>query len=247
MLHTFLQSQDFNDKDIEVYLDIYQHGQSYASTIALRTKLDRTTVYSVLKRLVNKGVIAQTKIDGVSAYIPVAPEIFLNQIDSQIDELKDQRQQTEQFLAELSKIKPQGYEKPRIQIYEGEEGIISLYEQTIQEAGQQKAFLTLKHIPLRIRNYLTGPFIKNKLANNVRSQVLIAESDRSTNYQQLDKTSNRETRIVKSHPFQIHSEIVLFGERSVAIIDFHQQAYGIVIESDTLYKTVETLFDLVWG
>ena len=43
------------------------------------------------------------------------------------------------------------------------------------------------------------------------------------------------------------SEIMLFGGREVAIIDFHKQPYGMVISSETLYKTVDGLFDFIWS
>ena len=50
VLTSFLENQGLNSKDIEIYLDIYKHGQSFASSVSHRTGIDRTTVYSVIKR-----------------------------------------------------------------------------------------------------------------------------------------------------------------------------------------------------
>lgn len=247
ILKSFLTSQGLNDKDIQVYLDLFAHGQSFASTIALRCKLDRTTVYAVLKRLVNKGLIAQTKVGDVTAFIPLPAETFLQHLDQQISELDNKKQETVSFIEELNKVKKHNYHKPRIQIYEGDAAIISLYEQTVAQKGEQKAFLTLQDIPVEVAGYLKKAFIKNKLKNKVTSQVLVADSKYSQKYKDLDSKSNRQTKIVAEHPFSIHAEIILFNKREVAIIDFHEQAYGIVIESETLYKTIETLFDTIYN
>jgi sugar-specific transcriptional regulator TrmB len=242
----FLENQGFNDKDTKVYLDVFAHGQSFASTIALRNKLDRTTVYSVLKRLIAAGVIAQTKIEGVSAYVPISPSIFLNQIEQDIAELEARKKVTHGFISEMQKLQKVDYHRPKIQIYEGDAAVISLYEYSLSVGGEQKAFLTLRNIPEAVEKYLRTTFIETKLKNNVNSQVLVAESDQAKRYQGLDLKSNRKTKIITKHPFELHAEIILFGGKEVAIIDFHKQAYGIVIQSQTLYDTMATLFACLW-
>ncbi len=244
---TFLESKGFNKKDIAVYLDISKYGISYASSIAIRTKIDRTTVYSALKRLLQKGVIAQTEVNDVRAYMSVSPEIFLSQIERKIEDLNDQKKSVSLFLEEMKKLKKQTYEKPKIQIFEGDEAIISLYDSTLEKGGEQKSFLTLDKIPKPLEAYLKKTFIAAKIKKNVHSKVIVCDSPRSRLYESLDRKSNRETKIVKNHPFSLASEIILFQEKSIAIIDFHRQIYGIVIQSETLYKTIETLFDYVWS
>jgi hypothetical protein len=32
----------------------------------------------------------------------------------------------------------------------------------------------------------------------------------------------------------------------VAIVDFHEQIYGMVIESATMYKTIDAMFEYIW-
>lgn len=247
LIESFLRNNNFNKKDERIYLDIFKHGQSFASSIALRTGIDRTTVYSALKRLLKKGVIAQTKMNEVKAYMALSPEIFLQSVERKIDDLQSEKKMAGLFVKEMAKLNKQAFAQPKIKIFEGDDAIISLYSQTLERGGLQKSFLTLDSFPEGLKHFLTKQFIELKKRKKVFSRVLVAEGKRSERYKSLDKVSNRETRIVKGHPFQLYAEIILFGGNQVAIIDFHQQIYGMVINSETFYKTVETLFDFVWG
>lgn len=242
----FLQAQGLNKKDIEVYLDLHKHGQSFASTVSTRTGIDRTTVYSVLKRLLKSGTVVQTKMNTFRAYVAVSPEIFMDKIDRSIEDLTIRKKSAQLFLEEMSKIKKQSFIKPKIRIYEGDESIMGLYEHTLERPGLQKSFLTIKRIPDSLKEYLKKQYIQKKLKKQVHSKVLIANTKFSAKYKSLDHRSNRETKIVTSHPFDLHSEVIMFNDNEVAMIDFNKQLYGIVIESATLYKTIETLFDFIW-
>lgn len=246
MIESFLKNNNFNDKDIQIYLDIFRHGQSFASSVATRTEIDRTTVYSALKRLLKQGIIVQTKLNDVRAYMAVSPEIFVDRVDRRMDELKAERNMALIFAKEIQKISKSDFLAPKIRIFEGVDAIKNLYEQTLEKSGQQKSFLTLDYIPQSLRQFLTVQFIESKKKKKVFSKVLVANNSKSKRYGELDRESNRESRVVKSHPFNLHSEIILFAGKQVAIIDFHKQIYGMVIDSETFYKTMEAMFDFIW-
>lgn len=247
LIESFLRNNDFNKKDKQIYLDVFQHGQSFASSIALRTGIDRTTVYSSLKRLLKKGVIVQTQMNEVKAYMAVSPEIFMDNIERKIGDLESEKKMAGLFVKEMNDMKKSSFIEPKIKIFEGDDAIMNLYSQTLEKGGLQKSFLTLDSFPIGLKDFLTKQFIELKKRRKVFSRVIVADGKRSERYKSLDNVSNRETKIVKGHPFQLHAEIILFGGTQVAIIDFNKQIYGMVINSETFYKTVETLFDFVWG
>jgi sugar-specific transcriptional regulator TrmB len=247
VIGSFLKNQAFNEKDIQVYLDVFRHGQSFASSIALRTGIDRTTVYSVLKRLVKRGVLVEATINDVASYMPVSPEVFLQEIDHKVDELEARRKVAGLFVDELKGLKRTVFDKPDIKIYEGIEAVIGLYERTLIKNSLQKVFTSLNSLPEGMGEFLKKRFIDLKVKKGVVSRVIVADTKFSKRYKALDLSSNRKTVIAKKYPLDLHSEVILYGEKEVAIIDFHQHIYGIVIESSTLYKSLEALFDYIWS
>lgn len=247
IIESFLENQGFNEKDISVYLDVFRHGQSFASSIALRTGIDRTTVYSVLKRLVKKGVVVEARINDVSSYMPVSPEVFMQEIDHKMDDLLAKKKMAALFAEQMKGLSRGTFDKPDIKIYEGVDAVIKLYERTLIKDSVQKVFTSLHALPEGMGEFLKRRFIDLKIERGVLSRVIVGDSKFANKYKSLDDSSNRKTVIVKSQPFDMHAEVILYGKKEVAIVDFHKQIYGIVIESETLRKSMETMFDYIWG
>lgn len=243
---TFLKNQGLNEKDTQIYLDIFEHGQAFASSIALRTKIDRTTVYSVLKRLLKRGLLVQSVVNEVAVYIAVSPEIFVRDLDREMEEIKARKGIAAAAVVEMAKLAKSAYVKPKTRVYEGDKAIVNLYQETLVEGDVQKAFINLTSMPGAMKDFLKKRFISEKIAKKVFSKVLVTESEKSERYKTLDKASNRESRIVKAHPFNLQSEIILFNGCEVAMIDFNKQIHGIVVESETFYATMEAIFDYIW-
>lgn len=243
---TFLKNQGLNEKDIQIYLDVFEHGQAFASSIAHRTRVDRTTVYSVLKRLVKRGLLVQSEVNEVAVYIAVSPEVFVRDLDREMEELRARKGVAAAAMVEMAKLAKSTYVKPKTRVYEGDRAIVNLYQETLVVGDVQKAFINLTSMPGVMKDFLKKHFINEKIAKGVFSKVLVAESEKSERYQMLDKVSNRESRVVKAHPFNLQSEIILFGGCQVAMIDFNKQIHGIVVESETFYATMEAIFDYIW-
>ncbi len=246
LISGFLSSYGLNEKDIAVYLNIYKYGSSIASAVSLRTSIDRTTVYSVIKRLVKRGLIVQTKNKNVLCYAPVAPQVFMDKLEKEIDEMAARKKSASMFVEEMNKISRISTIKPRTRIYEGREAIESLYRATLDTKVSQKSFVSVQRIPSELQHFLKYDFINLKKRRGVQSRVLIPVSSFAQKYKALDETSNRTTKIIKNHPFELHSEIILFNEKGIAIVDFQEHSMGIIIESATLYKSIEALFDYIW-
>lgn len=245
-INSFLERQGFNEKDKKVYLDIYRHGASFASSVAVRTNIDRTTVYAVLKRLIRKGFVVQTKINKVRAYVVVSPEIFGDKINSQIETLEKHRSDAVEFAKSLSKLEKSSYMRPGVTIYEGAESVKNLYEQTLIKKSQQKCFLTIRKIPTPLKDFLARHFINEKIKKKVFSKVIIKDGKAARLYKRLDSMSNRETKLVSSLPIDMQAEIILFDENKIAIIDFNENLYGLLIESPSVFKSLESVFDMIW-
>ncbi len=79
MIETLLKQLGFNEKEIIVYLTIQKAGKIAPLAIAKQTNLNRTTVYSIAKILVGRGVISED-LGGSTRYFVALPPQDLNQI-----------------------------------------------------------------------------------------------------------------------------------------------------------------------
>lgn len=72
MLEQYLKQLGFGEKEISVYLCIVEHGKLSAAAVSRITKINRTTVYSVAKELIKKGII-QEDLGGTNRYYTALP------------------------------------------------------------------------------------------------------------------------------------------------------------------------------
>lgn len=247
IFHQLKNILGLNDKDIEIYRDLFQFGPSAASTIAARTRIDRTTVYAVLKRLINKGVIVKTIKNETSIFVALKPNVFEQQLRNDIAIQEKKLNSLQDLIPQLLSFQQESGSRPTIQIFEGPSSITSLYEQLLHSSKKQDAFLTIEKLPSTLKNYLIKDYIEQKLRLKVKSRVLVEDSQRAQQYKLLDQKANRQTKLLPKGDFPFETEIIIGENDEVAIIDFRQELIGVFIKSSSIRKTLKRIFDLLWA
>ncbi|MFT7183842.1 MAG: sugar-specific transcriptional regulator TrmB [Oceanicoccus sp.] len=235
-----------NEKDAKIYLDLLRFGSSAASSTATRTQIDRTTVYAALKRLIRKGLVSQTKRDGTTFFASLDPDALEVSIQRDIQEKQTKLNVLKALLPDLEALKNTESVRPAVQIFEGVDGVIALYELMLKENDELSAFLTVAHLPKELKSYLTDTYIKRKIKRGVHSRVLVSDSKRAKRYQELDPKGNRTTKITPEGSLPFETEIII-GTDGVAMIDLQDQFFGVFIKSPSIRNTLNSIFELVWG
>lgn len=240
------QLLQLNEKDVKIYLDLLQHGSSAASTIALRTQIDRTTVYAVLKRLLKKGFLTEGKQHNTTCFTALDPDLLESALQKELDAKKKQMTLLKSILPDLLAFKNQETVRPAVQIFEGPDGVISLYELTLKNSQMHDAFLTVDTLPKELESYLKKTYIQHKLDRKVKSRVIVSDAPNAKAYQKLDKKANRETKILPEGFLPFETEIII-GEHEIAVIDLSSSSFfGVLIRSKSIRNTMASLFDVMW-
>jgi sugar-specific transcriptional regulator TrmB len=131
MINEVLKKLGFGDKEIEVYLAILKHGKITPAELAKTTGINRTTIYSVSKELVKKGVITED-LGGSVVYFVASPPKDLGQIIKKEEkQLEEKKGLIDNAIKELADLAGQTkYSIPKI-IFVAEEDLENyLYKQT---------------------------------------------------------------------------------------------------------------------
>ncbi len=115
MLNQYLQQLGFSEKEIAVYLCVLENGKLSAAAVSRITKINRTTVYSVSKELINKGIIHED-LGGTSRYYTaLSTDELRNLYKTQEEELKQKKGIIENVIRELEVLpKSKQYSVPKI-------------------------------------------------------------------------------------------------------------------------------------
>jgi len=144
MVKDSLREFGLSEKEIKVYLALIELGQKRASAIAQRAGTNRSTTYIVLDELMKRGLVGVAEKNGVKLYNSAPPEQL-------VAYLKDMAKKYERFAHIAKKIAPQlkttqkvVIAEPKVQLYEGVEGIRTVYEDTLSSLEKIRTHATKK-------------------------------------------------------------------------------------------------------
>ncbi|HYV33956.1 MAG TPA: helix-turn-helix domain-containing protein [Candidatus Limnocylindria bacterium] len=124
MINQTLDKLGMSDKEAAIYLAVLQQGRALPTHISKMTKINRTTVYSVAKDLVEKGFIVED-LGGKNTYLVAVPPQDLKHLirkeekafenkkksfESAIGELEDFAKNTKYFIPKITFVQEEDLE-----------------------------------------------------------------------------------------------------------------------------------------
>ena len=226
-----------------IYEFLIKNGPQPAGKVSLKTPLKRGLVYKLLEQLVESGlVIKKDEPEKVAIFEPAHPLKLKELAEKKEEQAKNAQEALKGVLEKLTLDYNLISGKPGVKFYEGQEGIIKVYEQlleqganidSIEDKGEMAAF-----IPEYSKNY---PW--RRVRRNIFNRV-VAPSDNTIN--PTDPKQMRETRFIPTAEFPFRMDIKIAG-RLVSLITFQKEnPIGILIDNQEVADNFKMLFELVW-
>lgn len=245
-LNSALKSLDLNQKQIDTYLLLLQLGQSTASTLSNKLNINRTTLYSILKVMQQRGLVSNYKKESATFFSALSPDLLLEKSRRRLNEAQTFFNQIESIVPELKSIEQLYANSPKLKLYEGPAGIKGLYTQTLS-SKEIFAFIPLHTLPKPLHGFLTKEYIELRKKNKSFTHAIVDNSPFAEKYKSKDEESFRETRIIPYKKLPLDAEICLYGKNKIAIIAFTDELVGFSIESKSMYNTLLSIFKIVWN
>lgn len=236
MLKELIENYNFTEKEAKVYLACLELGRSRASEIGKKGGLNRITAYEVLKRLIQKGIAQSVTYSNVQSFKVISPEQLVTKIERQANLARKQ-------MPELALIASKDKNKPRINYFEGKEGIRLLYEESLN--CQDKLILNIAH-PQNLFEIIGQDFfdeyVKKRIRRKIKVKVLLP--DLSENKKFTTKSTWREIKFFDYKKFPVPNEILIYDNK-VMLLSF-SAVIGVVIDDVDISKSIKALWKMVW-
>lgn len=241
MLIDTLKNYWFSNKEAKIYLACLELGNTIASSIARKAWENRITTYSILKELKKRHIILEISKDWIKYFSAISPKKLLKNEELKIKKLKN-------ALPELLALSNTYNNKPKVYFYEGVENLKNLYKDIIEEWKNSKnpylSFAWTKNINHDIEEYLKWEFIKDREKVNIKSKVILSNTNWKYNEYHKDKYNHV---IINDPIFEMWNEIVMYWTNKIGILNYTSgEIYGLSIKSKSLYKSLESMFNLIW-
>jgi len=239
-----LQQLGLSDKEAAAYLALLEMGTGSAvSTIAQRAKLNRTTTYDVLKMLVEKGLIIEYKRKSLHYYEALPPEKLQSYLAEQSEKFSRLAEQAHELMPELKAHHRTDTKRPRIYFYEGDEGLIRVYEETLTSSEEILAYASDQANQDAIPWYFPQYYAR-RAAKKIPIRALFPDTPKDRERHSRDAQELRKSRILPKQILNFSPEINFFDNK-IMIADWKEKL-GIIIESHEIAQVFKQTFELAW-
>lgn len=233
-----LDSLGLSENESKAYMAILSIGVCSVKQISESTGIKRSSVYSYVHSLLEKGFIEKVP-SGKKTYLKVKDPSLL------VQKARIQMESLESALPELVELYQNVREQPKVTILQGEEGIFQIYE----EAKVANSVCVFSNITKEHQGFYPGwvdmATVMAEKKTNVRE---IISNSRQANKiaQTMKKIIGSSYRVRISNDSNITNDNLVYGN-VVAFMSLHKHELFVVrIEDRFIAENMRTLFNLAW-
>jgi len=241
---TQLQQLGLTKKEASLYLSLMELGApSPVSTIAKKAEINRTTAYDILDILEHKGMVISKLRAKIRYYEALPPAKLAAYLQQQSERFAKMKTAAEALLPELTTHYRGGTGKPRVYFYEGEEGLIRVYEETLTSSGEILAYASDQANQDAVPWYFPQ-YYRRRAAKKIPIRALFPDTPKDCERHKLDALELRQSRLLPKEVLDFTPEINFFDNK-IMIADWKEKL-GIIIESEEISKVFKQTFELAW-
>jgi len=237
-----LKSIGLNETEINIYLDLVKYNSSSALEISKRIKFHRSNTYDSLRKLIEKGFVAETIKDNKKIFNALDPEKIKNYI-------KHREQKVDSIIL---KIKNLGYKENKKEIISVNNGIFALRNSFSNIIKLEKPIKLWGGVQSNMINIIGEGFIKNIQEQLVKKKIKLKRIYVKNINELHDKKGDK---IICNSPFietryfskEVKSYVMtVICEDIVLIIIFIEPILTIEIKNQEIAKAYNQCFELLW-
>jgi len=234
-----LRSAGLDTKEAATYLAVLELGEASMGSLVKKSRLKRTTLYDITETLKERGLIGVSRRGKRAVYTAENPNKLIEQAD-------ENKRRLENLLPELLSITNTITKKPKMRYFEGVEGIKEVYRDVLRYPNYKTQAWVPENIIYELDTGFFDDYYTPKLREQNRAIELIAtDLPIFRHHKKANTIPSRKIKLVDATHFPFTVEICLYGMDRIAIMSYRDQM-GLIIESESIARTLKSVFELQW-
>jgi sugar-specific transcriptional regulator TrmB len=227
------------ENEARVYLACLELGQSTVGKIAEQADIQRTFVYDILADLEERSIVSVVEIRNVKNFSAISAERLKDRQLEKFEKFKN-------LIPDLRAFEKTAGDRPRVQFFEGKEGIKLALEDTLNQPYGSKilAYATGEGVYEDMPEFM-AKYLKERVKKNISVQALAPDNAVNREHVAHNKEVLRTTVLVSEDKYPFTNEIDIYGNK-VAIVSLQGEILAVIIESESIAKTQRSIFELAW-
>ena len=230
-----------SEKQADVYLACLEAGPSKIPQIASSAQIKRTTVYGIVEELVAMGLVRSSYKGKRRLYEAQDPALILAMLEAK-------KKRITEILPDLSKLFISHHVRPKINFFEGREGVRKIYDDVLEcKTKQVKEIVRVRQHNEAVGDAFINEFIKKRVARGIVTHNLHPKhGDLYTGERGMEDPKKK--RYVRYLPPSVfYAAMIMIYDHKVAMVSTKEENFGFIIESKEFSNTLSAYFDFMWG
>jgi HTH-type transcriptional regulator, sugar sensing transcriptional regulator len=240
-----LEKLHLNQKQTELYFTLLQMGSGTIQEISQKAGLKRTTAYSILDNLIQRGFVTLSKKGAHRLYFAEDPQKLPRVLEVEAEAIKQRQRELLEVIPQLASLYNAHATKPQIKFYEGLGGLKQAFDETLElGAGEEiLAYSSAESIHTYLGDYVAY-YLSERVKRGISQRAIAEDSPSAREHLNNDQAERRTTRLVDKELYPFSNEINIF--RNKTMIVSYRDLLGVVIESADIARTQKAIFELAW-
>lgn len=234
----------FTDSEARVYRALLELGGAYVSAIAKKAEINRVVCYKILDQLVEKGMVSQFTKNDVRHFAVEDPRIIVRRQQKKLE-------RAERILPELLSMTHVLASKPKVQYYEGTEGLLTVLEDSLQAEGEILGYTDFGALPKVLPERELIRYAGEKIERRIKTRCIAPRSNEALRhlglcYPQGFHSFLFEVLFVDPRDALFEYQIMIYNDR-VAVLSLNPtELLGMIVESPVYARTQRAILELAW-
>lgn len=234
-----LEVLGLSEAQAKVYEAALELGESSMQELAKKSGIIRTTIYSFMDVLKDRGFITETKKGKRRVYSATHPERLLDVSKARVVEL-------ETAMPELMAIyNSQSTQKPRVTFYDGIDGVLEVYADMLDAGQVITAYEDHESRSIGLPKAFYEYFPTRLAENDILFRSIARDSKVAREFAKEHEAFPRETKFLNTEIMP--AEISIYGNKSALMSFKADSPLCVLIEDEAIANTLRMTWQELWS
>lgn len=243
-LYSIFKQFNLSEKEIVAFLELIKIGPSPISKWARYAKTNRTSMYVILEKLLKAGLVSTFHHGNVQHVQPIAISKINTLLEGKQREIQDTKSILNANLPYLLSLEKTNTIKPKVQFYEGDLKVETMYDSALKERSFC-AFFNPERVKTMMPNYYHKIPLTIRESNCTAKELLVNCKD-AVEYKKLYESPRHKIAILPKG-ITFSSDTIITKDKIFLVGYGKDTIVGTEIWNTELALTQATLFELLWS
>ncbi|MDD5055810.1 MAG: helix-turn-helix domain-containing protein [Candidatus Peribacteraceae bacterium] len=249
MLDRYLTDLGLTDKEQKIFLALTELGLQPASVVARHCSLDRVTTYKHLKKLSELGLVKIYYTHAIQHFGVEGPEAIERLLREREEHVKSLIEEFPTIAKQFAALSGEGQSLPRVQVFEGTNGIKSCFRDVLSELKVQEIrqvrLLSINTFHDRLESVPLSKFMSEfrRAVDLEGIDMDILEATGTIVPERMERRHMKDFDF-SSLPAAGGATHILLAGAAVYLLTFKQTQIGLKIRQQEMAQVFHFLFDL---